>query len=71
MGYSFDFDDMMQFDGDKLLDKFKMPQLQKFDGIGDLRIHLSQYTITIRTTKAHLSVVARLFMLSSKGMAVN
>ena len=27
MGYSFDFDDMMQFDGDKLLDKFKMPQL--------------------------------------------
>ena len=27
MGYSFDFDDMMQFDGDKLPDKFKMPQL--------------------------------------------
>ena len=27
MGYSFDFDDMMQFDGDKLLDNFKMPQL--------------------------------------------
>ena len=27
MGYLFDFDDMMQFDGDKLLDKFKMPQL--------------------------------------------
>ena len=32
MGYSFDFDDMMQFDGDKLSDKFKIPQLQKFDG---------------------------------------
>ena len=31
MGYSFDFDYMMQFDGDKLLDKFKMPQIQKFD----------------------------------------
>ena len=31
MGYSFDLDDMMQFDGDKLPDKFKMPQLQKFD----------------------------------------
>ena len=41
MGYSFDFDDMMQFDGDKLPDKFKMPQLQKFDGTGDPRIHLS------------------------------
>ena len=27
MGYSFDFDDMMQLDGDKLPDKFKMPQL--------------------------------------------
>ena len=25
MGYSFDFDDMMQFGGDKLHDKFKMP----------------------------------------------
>ena len=32
MGYSFDFDDMMQLDGDKLPDKFKMPQLQKCDG---------------------------------------
>ena len=27
IGYSFDFDDMMQLDGDKLPDKFKMPQL--------------------------------------------
>ena len=27
IGYSFDFDDMMQFDRDKLPDKFKMPQL--------------------------------------------
>ena len=27
MGYSFDFDDIMQLDGDKLPDKFKMPQL--------------------------------------------
>ena len=27
MGYSFDFDDMMQLDGDKLPDKYKMPQL--------------------------------------------
>ena len=39
MGYSFDFDDMIQLDGDKLPDKFKMPQLQKFDGTGDPRIH--------------------------------
>ena len=41
MGYSFDFDDMMHFDGDKLPDKFKMPQLQKFNGTRDPRIHLS------------------------------
>ena len=27
MGYSFDFDDIMQFKGDKLSDKFKMSQL--------------------------------------------
>ena len=71
MGYSFDFDDMMQLDGDRLPDKFKIPQLQKFDGTGDLRFHLSQYTTTMSTTKAPMSVVARLFMLSLEGMAVN
>ena len=27
MGYSFDFNDMMHFEEDKLPDKFKMPQL--------------------------------------------
>ena len=41
MGYSFNFDDKMQLDGDKLPDKFKMPQLQKFDVTRDPRIHLS------------------------------
>ena len=71
MGYSFDFDDMMQLDGDKLHDKFKMPQLQKFDGTGDPRIHLSQYTTTMSTTKAPMSIVARFFVLSLEGMAVN
>ena len=71
MGYSFDFNDMMQFEGDKLPDKFKMPQLQKFDGTGDPRIHLSQYIITMSTTKALMSMVARLFVLSLKGIAVN
>ena len=71
MGYSFDFNDMMQFDRDKLPDKFKMPQLQKFDGTGDPRIHLSQYMMTMSTTKAPMSVVARLFVLSLKGTTVN
>ena len=71
MGYSFDFDDMMQFDRDKLPDKFKMSQLQKFDGTGEPRIHLSQYITTMSTTKAPISVVARLFVLSLEGMAVN
>ena len=71
MGYSFDFDDMMQFDGDKLPDKFKMPQLQKFDGTEDPRIHLSQYMTTMSTTKAPMLVVSRLFVMSLEGMAVN
>ena len=48
-----------------------MPQLQKFDGTGDPRIHLSQYTIIMSTTKALLSVVIRLFVLSLEGMVVN
>ena len=71
MGYSFDFDDMINTDGEKLPDKFKMPQLQKFDGTGDPRIHLSQYTTIMSTTKALISIVARLFVLSLEGMAVN
>ena len=62
MGCSFNFEDMMQFDGDKLPDKFKMPQLQKFDGTGDPRIHLSQYTTTMSTTKAPLAIVIKLFV---------
>ena len=57
--------------GDKLPDKFKMPQLQKFDGIKDPRIHLSQYMTTMNTTKALMSVVARLFVLYLEGMVVN
>ena len=71
MGYLFDFDDMMQFDRDKLPDKFKMPQLQKFDRTRDSRIHLSQYMTTMSTTKAPMSVVARLFVLSLEGTTVN
>ena len=54
IGYLFDFNEMMNTEGDKLPDKFKMPQLQNFDGTRDPRIHLSQYTITISTTKACL-----------------
>ena len=42
IGYLFDFDDMMNTEGDKLPDKFKMPQLQIFNSTGDPRIHLSQ-----------------------------
>ena len=62
---------MMNTEGDKLPDKFKMPQLQKFNGTGDLKIHLSQYTTTMSTTKALLSMVTRLFVLSLEGIAVN
>ena len=42
MGCSFEFDDMMNTEGDELPDKFKMTQLQKFDGTGDPRIHASR-----------------------------
>ena len=31
MGYSFDFNDILCMEGDQLPDKFKMPQLQKFE----------------------------------------
>ena len=71
IGHSFDFDDILGMEGDELPEKFKMPQLQKFDGTGDPRIHLSQYKTTMSTTKAPISVVARLFVLSLEGMAVN
>ena len=71
IGYSFDFDDILYMEGDELPDKFKMPQLQKFDGTGDPRIHLSQYTTTTSTTKAPLSVVTRLFILFLEGMTFN
>ena len=71
IGYLFDFDDILCMEGDKLSDNFKMPQLQKFDGTGDPRIHLSQYTTTMSTTKASLSVVTKLFVLSIEGITVN
>ena len=71
IGYSFNFDGMMNTEGDKLPDKFKMPQLQKFDSIEDPIIHLSQYTTTMSTTKAPLLVVTRLFVLFLEGMAIN
>ena len=48
-----------------------MPRLQKFDGTEDPRIHLSQYITTMSTTKAPMSVAARLFILSLEGMTVN
>ena len=48
-----------------------MPKLQKFNGFGDPRIHFSQNTITISTTKAPLSVVTKLFVLSLEGITVN
>ena len=71
MGYSFDFNHMMQFEGDKLSDKFKMPQQHKFNGTGDPWIHLSQYTTTMSTTKAPLSIVTKIFVLSLEGIALN
>ena len=70
IGYSFDFDDILCMEGEELSDKFKMPQLQKFDGTGDPRIHLSQYTIIMSTTKAPLSIVIRLFVLSLEGITM-
>ena len=41
IGYSFDFDDILCMESDELPNKLKISQLQKFDGTGDPRIHLS------------------------------
>ena len=71
IGYSFDFDDILCMEGEELPDKLKMPQLHKFEGTRDLRIHLSQYTITMSTTKPSSSVVTRLFVLCLEGITVN
>ena len=71
MGYSFDFDDILCTKENKLPDNFEMPQLQKFNGTGDSRIHLRQYLTIIRIAKAPLSVVIRLFMLSLENTVVN
>ena len=57
--------------GDELTDKFKMPQLQKFDCTGDPRIHLSQYIATMSTNKAPLSIVTKFFVLSLKCINLN
>ena len=71
MGYTFGFDDTMFIKGDKLLDKFKMPQLQKFDGIEGPRIHFNQYSTSMSITKDPLPVLKTLFVLSFEGKAVN
>ena len=71
ISYSFDFDNIQCMKGDELPDKFKMPQLQKFDGTGDPRIHMSQNATTMSTTKAPLSIVTKLFVLSLEGMDIN
>ena len=71
IGYSFNFDDILCMEGDELPDKFKIPQLQKFDGTGDPRIHLSQYVTTMSTIKVPLSIVTRCFVLSLEGIAMN
>ena len=71
MGYLFDFDEMFSIEGDKLPDKLKIPQLQKFNGSRDPRIRLSQYTTTMSTTKALLAIVTKLFILSLKDITMN
>ena len=41
MGYSFDFADILCAGENKPLDNFEVPQLPKFNGTGDPRIHIS------------------------------
>ena len=71
MGYSFDFANILCTGENKLLDNFEVPQLPKFNGAGDPRIHLRQYLTVMSITKAPLSVVTKLFVLSLEGTIVN
>ena len=71
MGYSFDFANILCTEENKLLDNFEVPQLPKFNGTGDPRIHLSQYLTIMSIAKAPLSVITRLFVLSPEGTVVN
>ena len=71
MGYSFDFTDILCTEENKLLDNFEVPQLPKFNGAGDPRIHLSQYLTVMSIAKAPLSIVTKLFVSSLEGTVVN
>lgn len=41
----------IQVEGGGLLEKFKVPNLLKFDGIGDPKAHLRAYLIIMKTIK--------------------
>ena len=71
MGYSFDFTNILCTEENKLLDNFEVPQLPKFNGTGDPRIHLSQYLTIMSIAKAPLSVVTKLFVLFLEGIVMN
>lgn len=49
------------------LEKFKMPDLRKFDGIGDLKAHLRYYMIAMKTIGLKKEQVSQFFAPSLKG----
>lgn len=53
----------------RLLEKFKMLDLPKFDRIRDLKAHLRSYLIAIKTTKLNKGQKAQFFSLSLEGFA--
>ncbi|KAJ9181599.1 hypothetical protein P3X46_009714 [Hevea brasiliensis] len=61
-----DFD--IQLDGN-LPEKFKMPDLAKFDGTGDPKTHLRSYLIVMKTTRLTKNQVTQFFSMSLEGVA--
>lgn len=68
---TYDFDELVLIREDKLSSKFKMPEMKKFNGNEDLKVHLKQYVVIIRTTQLSKSQIVKSFVLSLEGPIVN
>ena len=58
------FTGLVLFKDKPLTDDFKLPNFAKFDGIGDLKVHLRQYTTFMTDTKQTKSQIVRFFFTS-------
>ena len=58
------FIDLALFKNEPLPDDFKLPNFAKFDGTGDLRVHLRQYATFMAATQLNESQIVRFFFTS-------